>query len=262
MKFEDIASFDENPSPSMEVSKKPKGNGKIKIILIAIVVITIVGIVVVLSLSGSKKEEAPVQLDVNSRLVQSLYVTVHDFKSASPYWMYENENSSNISSMTEINKMALTYLNLKGVDFQAVDDCSKLEPSLPEYGKLVCGERTKIDRADVQRSYSEIFGDGATITTAVAMKVDPKYDTYVYDPSQDAYFLYSKATENDKKIKTGYKYNFQIYKAEKQGDIIQIYESLEVTNSSGGVELTTKYRYTFRYGSDMLYSYINVECLE
>lgn len=261
MKFEEITSYNDGATPNMNTNKKKKGNSKL-LLFIGIAIIVIIVVVVIFSMSGNKKETGPVELDVNSRLVQSLYVTVHDFKSSSPYWMYENENSNNISSMTEINKMALTYLNLKGVDFQAVEDCKDLTESLPDYGRLVCGERTKIDREDVQRSYSEIFGDNATLTTAVAMKVDPKYETYVYNPAEDAYFLYTKATENDKKTRTGYKYDFQIYKAEKQGDIIQIYESLEVTNSTGGIELTTKYRYTFRYESDMLYSYVNVECLE
>ena len=267
MKFEEIASFDDNSTSfgndmGGSNGSKKKADGKFKMILIAAIVVVIIIGVVVYSMLSKPKEATTVELDVNSRLVQSLYVTVHDFKSSSPYWMYQNENSSNISSMTEVNKMVLTYLNLKGVDFQAVDDCSSLTQSLQDYGKLVCGDRTRIDREDVQRSYSEIFGDGAQITTATAMKVDSKYETYVYDGTIDAYLLYTRATETDKPTKTSFNYDYNIYKAEKTGDIIQIYESLEVTNSSGGVELTTKYRYTFEFGDDMLYSYTNVECLE
>lgn len=265
MKFEEIASFDNNGASygnDMGGSSKKKANGKFKTIIIAAVVIVLIIVVVVYKMFSKPKEPERVALDVNSRLVQSLYVTVHDFKSSSPYWMYQNENSSNISSMTEVNKMVLTYLNLKGVDFQSVENCSSLTQSLPDYGKLVCGERTKIYREDVQRSYSEIFGDKAQITTATAMKVDPKYETYVYDATIDAYLLYTRATETDKPTKTSFRYNYDIYKAEKIGNIIQIYESLEVTNSSGGVELTTKYRYTFEFGDDMLYSYTTVECLE
>lgn len=117
--------FDEMVSNKNATNKA----SKIRLLLIigvSVVVIVILYFVFKLIFSGNNTKNKVVTLDKNSRLVQSLYTSVHDFKSSSPYWMYSNEKSSIIADMTEDNKMVLAYLNLKGTDFLAADDCSSL----------------------------------------------------------------------------------------------------------------------------------------
>lgn len=254
MKFDDIPATD-NPSKG---SKKKK-NSLFMPILIGVIFLVVLLIIYSFYNSGSKDSKT-VELDTNSRLVQSLYTSVHDFKATSPYWMYEGETSTSIASMTEGNKMVLAYLNLKASDFLEPDDCSKL-PQESYYGKLVCSNKTMILREDVERSYKEVFGDNVTMSTSINMRADPKYEVYVYNAEQDAYLLYSSAsTESEQKFSKVYKYNYDVYKAEKVGDTIKIYEELTVERAATGeVENRSKYLYTFVLASDNLYSYTNIE---
>lgn len=249
MKFDDI--------PATNNSSNNK-EGKSFFIPVLIAVVVFVVILIAYSMTSSKSSEV-VQLDTKSRLVQSLYTSVHDFKSTSPYWMYEGENSSSIANMTEGNKMVLAYLNLKASDFLAADNCSTL-PQTSYYGNLVCSDKTMIKREDVERSYKEVFGDSVTLNTTVNMKVDPNYEVYMYNSEQDAYLLYSSATEDTQKFSKAFRYNYEIYQAEKVGDTIRIYEKLTVERvSTGNVENESKYLYTFTLAEDNLYSYTSIE---
>ncbi len=246
--------FDEIPATNNGNSDEKKS----LFMPILIVVIVLVVILIAYSMSSSASSES-VELNTNSRLVQSLYTSVHDFKSTSPYWMYDGESSSSIANMTESNKMALAYLNLKASDFLEPDNCSIL-PQTSYYGSLVCSDKTMIKREDVERSYKEVFGDTATLNTAVNMKVDPNYDVYMYNSEQDAYILYSSADSNTQKFSKVFRYNYEVYKAEKVGDTIKIYEKLTVERvSTGAVENQSQYLYTFVLADDNLYSYTSIE---
>ena len=246
----------------MDINKKPKKKKNIilKIILIILIVFTIsVGIYI---LASHKKEKPPKKekLDVHSRLVQSLYTSVHDFKSPEPYWMYAKENNSIISEMSEGNKLVLTYLNLKASDFiEADEEQCQLLPQNNEYGDLVCSDKTIIMRKDIERSYKEVFGDKATLDVALNIKLDPKQNSsYVYIPEMDSYILYSKLKEKPKMDKN-HKYIYDVYKAEKIGTDIKVYESLEVKNKNGESLQFERYCYTFKLGKDNLYSYYSIE---
>lgn len=255
MKFDDIPATD-----NQSKENKEKKKSLFMPILIGCVLLCIILIIYSFYSSGNKSNSKVVELDTNSRLVQSLYTSVHDFKATSPYWMYEGETSTSIASMTEGNKMVLAYLNLKASDFLRPDDCSKL-PQESYYGKLVCSDKTMILREDVERSYKEVFGDNVTMGTSINMRSDPKYEVYVYNAEQDAYLLYSsEPAESSQKFSKTYKYNYNIYKAEKIGDTIKIYEELSVERvATGEVENRSKYLYTFVLSSDNLYSYTNIE---
>lgn len=231
----------------------------LKIVIIVVVAITIFLVLYFILkgvLGGNKPEVKEEKLDTNSRLVQSLYTSVHDFKSTSPYWMYGGERSSIIADMTETNKMVLAYLNLKASDFLEADDCTTLTQE-NSYGKLVCSDKTIIKREDVERSYKEVFGDQYTMSTG-NIKVNPENDTYVYDDAIDSYVLYSKNSSKENFSKD-FKYNYDIYQAEREGDTIRIYESLEVINKAGETVDEAKYLYTFKLASDNLYSYYSIE---
>ena len=79
MKFEEMVS-------NKSATKKAK---TLKIAILAAIVITVFFVLYFLLKSLMGGNEKPVQvekLDTNSRLVQSLYTSVHDFKSTSPYW--------------------------------------------------------------------------------------------------------------------------------------------------------------------------------
>ena len=162
-----IMKFDDIPATNNEKGKKSL------FIPILIVVIIIVAILIVYSIVNGSGKSKVIELDTNSRLVQSLYTGVHDFKSTSPYWMYDGENTSSIANMTESNKMVLAYLNLKASDFLASNNCQLL-PQENYYGKLVCNDKTVIMREDVERSYKEVFGNNVILNTAVNMKVNPE----------------------------------------------------------------------------------------
>lgn len=277
--------------------EKVDGNDKKKksyFIPILIVVCVLVFGLIIYSVTSSKKGSGKLQeLDPNSRLVQSLYVSVHDFKSTSPYWMYDGENSSNIADMTDGNKMVLAYLNLKGSDFLEPDDCSIL-PEESSYGRLLCTNKTIVKKEDMERSFKEVFGDKVTMPTDIIVKVDPKDELYVYNSEFDSYLLYSaidkyefdklmdahKGNYNEdkeavkkyyldivaqrrakrKKFSKTFKYNYNVYKAEKEGDVIRVYEDLTVERAENGtLENQSKYLYTFVLGEDNLYSYTSIE---
>ena len=246
--------FDDIPATNSNNSKE----GKSFFIPVLIIVIVFVVILIAYSVSSSKDAEVT-PLDVKGRLVQNLYTSVHDFKSSSPYWMYEGENSSSISNMTEPNKMVLAYLNLKASDFLVADNCSTL-PQTSYYGNLVCNDKTVIKREDVERSYKEVFGDNATLNTTVNMRVDPNYDVYVYNSELDSYILYSSAPADAQRFNKAFRYSYEIYQAEKVGNTIRIYEKLTVERvSNGNIENESKYLYTFTLAEDNLYSYTSIE---
>jgi ABC-type Na+ efflux pump permease subunit len=250
--------FDEMVSKSK--STKKSFNTKI----LFLVIIGIVGIIIVIfvfkAIFSGKEKVTIVSLDKNSRLVQSLYTTVHDFKSTSPYWMYDGESSSIISDMTEVHKMVLAYLNLKGVDFLEADDCTSL-PSENDYGKLVCSDKTIIKREDVERSYQEVFGDKFQMSTDVNIKVNPNNDTYVYNEDIDSYVLYTQGSK-DELFSTDYSYNYDIYKAEREGDVVRVYESLDVEDKTGSIVESAKYLYTFKMSDDNLYNFYSIESVK
>lgn len=248
MKFDDIPATNSNNSKE----------GKSYFLPVLIVIIVFVVILVAYSVSSSKDAES-VPLNVKSRLVQSLYTSVHDFKSSSPYWMYEGENSSSISNMTEPNKMVLAYLNLKASDFLAADNCSIL-PQTGYYGNLVCNDKTLIKREDMERSYKEVFGDNATLNTTVDVRIDPYYDVYVYNSELDSYIFYTSAKADTQRFNKAFRYNYEIYQAEKVGNTIKIYEKLTVTRvSNGNIENESKYLYTFTLADDNMYNYTSIE---
>ena len=249
MKFEEMVS-------NKSATKKDK---TLKIAMLAAIVITVFFVLYFLLKSLMGGNEKPVQvekLDTNSRLVQSLYTSVHDFKSTSPYWMYGGEKSSIIADMTESNKMVLAYLNLKASDFLEADDCTKLTQE-NSYGKLVCSDKTIIKREDVERSYKEVFGDQYSMSTG-NIKVNPSNDTYIYDESIDSYVLYSKNSGKENFSKD-FQYNYNVYQAEREGETIRIYESLEVIDKNNVVRESVKYLYTFKLADDNLYSFFSIE---
>lgn len=249
MKFEEMVS-------NKSATKKAK---TLKIAMLAAIVITVFFVLYFLLKSLMGGNEKPVQvekLDTNSRLVQSLYTSVHDFKSTSPYWMYGGEKSSIIADMTESNKMVLAYLNLKASDFLEADDCTKLTQE-NSYGKLVCSDKTIIKREDVERSYKEVFGDQYSMSTG-NIKVNPSNDTYIYDESIDSYVLYSKNSGKENFSKD-FQYNYNVYQAEREGETIRIYESLEVIDKNNVLRESVKYLYTFKLADDNLYSFFSIE---
>ena len=249
MKFEEMVS-------NKSATKKAK---TLKIAMLAAIVITVFFVLYFLLKSLMGGNEKPVQvekLDTNSRLVQSLYTSVHDFKSTSPYWMYGGEKSSIIADMTESNKMVLAYLNLKASDFLEADDCTKLTQE-HSYGKLVCSDKTIIKREDVERSDKEVFGDQYSMSTG-NIKVNPSNDTYIYDESIDSYVLYSKNSGKENFSKD-FQYNYNVYQAEREGETIRIYESLEVIDKNNVLRESVKYLYTFKLADDNLYSFFSIE---
>ena len=129
------------------------------------------------------------------------------------------------------------------------------------FGKLVCSDKTIIKREDVERSYQEVFGDRFQMSTDVNIKVNPNNDTYVYNEDIDSYVLYSKGT-NDDLFSKDFTYNYDIYKAEREGDTVRVYESLDVEDKTGSIVESAKYLYTFKMSDDNLYSFYSIESVK
>ena len=121
--------------------------------------------------------------------------------------------------------------------------------------------KTIIKREDVERSYQEVFGDRFQMSTDVNIKVNPNNDTYVYNEDIDSYVLYSKGT-NDDLFSKDFTYNYDIYKAEREGDTVRVYESLDVEDKTGSIIESAKYLYTFKMSDDNLYSFYSIESVK
>ena len=99
------------------------------------------------------------------------------------------------------------------------------------------------------------------MSTDVNIKVNPNNDTYVYNEDIDSYVLYSKGT-NDDLFSKDFTYNYDIYKAEREGDTVRVYESLDVEDKTGSIIESAKYLYTFKMSDDNLYSFYSIESVK
>jgi len=252
--------FDELPD-----KKKNKKIGKWFIIaLIAIIIMVSIGALifyVAKTLNSSKKESTvetgPVILDVNNRLVQSLYYKVHDFHSYSPYWIYSGESVNMIASLSTKAKNSLAYLNLKNSDFYEVD-CNSVPKTIEGYPNFSCvNGKNAISRNDFLRAHRDLYGAASEVDTDIVIKANPvETKVYVYVSNIDSYVLYS----NGKEGRTESKYDYQLTKAEKNDNFIKIYESIAYESATGTQKHIT-YVYTFKMEDDNLYTYYSIQSI-
>ena len=94
-----------------------------------------------------------------------------------------------------------------------------------------------------------------------SMKVNPDNDTYVYNEDIDSYVLYSK-NKDEEPFSKDFTYDYDIYRAERDGNTVRIYESLDVSDKTNTVVESAKYLYTFVMSDDNLYSYYSIESVK
>ena len=203
------------------------------------------------------QEEQTKELELNNRLVQSLYREVGS--SDGMYWMYnglDNLDKINIQSMPEINKMDLVYVNIRQTDIEVIS-CYNV-PEMPDVGQCFEEQGTQmISREVVEETYRKLYGSTASLDLNAIMYTDfNNVGRYVYIESLDAYVLYTIAAGGS----SAATYQKQLTKAEQIGNQIKLYETITITPFDETQQPTTEnYIYTFEMDTDGMYNYITRE---
>lgn len=215
--------------------------------------------------NSSKKEE----LDVNSRLVQSLYnkVVLPD-NSSHKYFMYEDNDNYVASDASSSSKLTLAYYNLKVTDIRTlssdISDLSSVSQTNTisglNYSYVLDNEEfdngfhsyytiSFIPYDKMSNSYRDLFGADAVIDKSIPIKTDcynVRY--YIYNETLDGYIPY--ITEGGG-ISGSY-FTVEIIKAVKKDNQILIYEFVKEIPLGDGIEVrdSSTYVYTFQIEDD------------
>ena len=209
------------------------------------------------------------ELDINSRLIQSLYgKVVLDDDTNYKYFMYENNDNYIVSDASSSSKLTLAYYNLKATDIRTLSsDISDLSSVLQtntisglNYSYVLDNEEfdneffsyytvSFIPYDKMSNSYRDLFGDDAAIDKSVPIKTD-YYNVryYIYNETLDGYVPY--ITEGGGT--SGSYFIGKVTKAIKSDGEILIYESLEEIPLGDGIEVASPstYVYTFQVEDD------------
>lgn len=228
-----------------------------------------------------KKEEAK-ELDINSRLVQSLYNKISSESEESTwdtYWIYQNpdndfnmEEDFNIETSNETIKMQIVYSNLANKNKLNIN-CN--EYKIPDYQNdyySLCYAKQTMNFTDDQAAYSKdyiesvyksIFGSKSKLDTSVPMRSNfYGLPTYYYIPDYDMYFAYR--AELGGVIGTG-GYTSKLEKATQKEEQIKLYEKVEkygpkdddLSTLEEELEDTFTFIYTFEQEEDGMYAFIS-----
>lgn len=225
--------------------------------------------------STEEKNNKEEKLEVNSRLVQSLYnKVVLDGESYHKYFVYENNDNYIVNEASEMSKLTLAYQNLKKDEFGNVN-ISNLPPTMVipgytyssytlPYHTLCKGDVSGLgdnyvsffSYDDLMESYRDLFGNKAHVDKSIPIRTDPynvKY--YVYNESLDGYVPY--ITEGGGT--SGSYFSGEVTKAVKLNNQIIIYEKVTETPLGSGVEVSdpATYVYTFNIEDDGMYSFVS-----
>ncbi len=283
----------------MEEKKKSNKGLIVVIIILVITLLSLGGYVLVdkgIIKIGTKEDNKIIekedtkgeeQLDINSRLVQTLYNQVTTgITSCQRNWIYRDAEGKEkdefyAEKATEEEKMNFVG-NLLSEKNRIYIDCTNTEiPSTMKSGEWtktsVC-ESNKLNyiqeaeygytKKYIDFIYKSIFGGNAKVDTNIAINSDPYYvGSYIYIPALDKYILYE--------IEGGgtcgpTSYNVTIEKAIIMGKELKIYEKEILSTLTGGndgalgtmddeveEEKTSNYIYTFEKESDGMYKFIS-----
>ncbi len=210
------------------------------------------------------------EIDINSRLVQTLYKSVTDSKGMtkdfiiSPHWMYSSQDKILVSSMEEESKMSLVYINLPWNAFSHVDcksegiDASKVIDNI-SYGSCLPNESetsdyyNAISKEEVENVYYKLFGTSKKIDTSIPINTTGgKSVVYVYIPQLNQYIRYFFITGGAIQGEVTAK----ITRAVQKEDQLQIYEQVTTTGLENQEE---NYIYTFKLEKDGMYTFYSRE---
>ena len=219
--------------------------------------------------SVEKQNNADEELDINSRLIQSLYgKVVLDDDTNYKYFMYENNDNYIVSDASSSSKLTLAYYNLKATDIRTlssdISDLSSVSQTNTisglNYSYVLDNEEfdngffsyytvSFIPYDKMSNSYRDLFGDDAVIDKSIPIKTD-YYNVryYIYNETLDGYVPY--ITEGGGT--SGSYFVGKVTKAIKSDGEILIYESVEEVPLGDGIEVASPstYVYTFQVEDD------------
>ena len=223
---------------------------------------------------GEVEVEEKEELDVNSRLVQSLYnsVSLSDGNDISWYkfWFYSGSIQGSFElgdfisdEADELDKMKIVGLNLKSSS-RKYNLCDISIPSILDDGRYSsCEENTtqySYSRSYVESVYKSIFGKNAKLDTSVLIWMDVYGGSaYYYVKEYDAYFEYHASVGGT--VGPG-GYETSINKAYKVGSSLIIYEDVKLTSyktddlSKPTIEEFYNV-YTFELEDDGMYKFVS-----
>ena len=275
---------------SSNFEKKAKKNNKgivILSVLLILVILLFAGYVLVdreiisfeknANNSDVVEKEEKIELDINSRLVQSLYdsVTV-DGDGWFKYWVYSDSRDTSsfddfyVESASEQIKMNIVGMNL-AESKRKYFNCSSVNiPKENSFGVSVCYANTmpgyegiytprSYDREYVEGVYKEIFGKDAKLDTSADIPVNYfGSESYSYVASEGVYVLY--VTESGGTGGPG-GYTTSLKSATKDGDKLYIYENVknEIYDDNEVLQKTVNFVmvYTFELEDDGMYKFVS-----
>lgn len=221
---------------------------------------------------NDKTEVKEEQLDINSRLVQSLYNKVVSANDNGKYWMYDyhlNKNETTdyfVSKSDEKTKMNLVGNNLNN-NKTTIIECDNSIPNTVKIDgydyKSACYARsegaygyipTSYEKSYVEMIYKDLFGNDAKLDTSIDIQFAMYApEMYHYIESIDKYVLY--VAEGGGTSATTY--SGMVTKAIKLGNKLKITEKVTVTDP----EETKNYNYvyTFKLEDDEMYTFVSRE---
>lgn len=279
------------------MEKEKKVNGKIVVIIILSVLllaaVSYIGYDILFvkeesSIGNQKsnknrKSTKEKELDIHSRLVQTLYHKVtSDENGWTIFWRYADAGVNyshgdlsltdfNINNASEEVKMKLVELNLKDAEKQWIECSTANIPKQVDVYRSVCyaneldithnGSQYGYTKSYVESIYKELYGTHAELDTSVDIYTDMNtVGKLVYINSLDMYVFYQ--TEGGGTSGPG-GYSTKISKATSNGKTIKIEQAVTKTeyqdDSSPISPIISNYTlvYTFRLDSDGMYNFIS-----
>ena len=207
------------------------------------------------------KEE---NLDVNSRLVMDLYLSVtSNDDSVFKYWMYDTDNF-NVDNATEESKLKIVGINLNETKstLYSCDDSSIPERLNDNYINVCVANKEwqanysaiAYNKKYVESLYKKIYGNDAKLDTSVDIYSTSLGARFHYIKQLDQYVLYMVMNDGTScgTLKSS------IVKATKTDDILKIYEAVDKYECGEETKSdTTSYVYTFKLDEDGMYNFIS-----
>ena len=203
-------------------------------------------------------------LDINSRMVQSLYNKVGLVgDSSNRYETYKKSDNILVSEMCDEDKLALVYTNLLSYSFQTLPN-ENLDQEITtnnsdynfNYQLLLTsyGHINFIPFSDVELGFKELFGQDATFSKDSIMRVDSdSLGIYVYNNTLNGYIEYTNVGGIEGRIS----YKGSVVSAKKSDKNITITEEVTAVPPEGSPTTVGNYVYTFNIDDDGMYSFVS-----
>lgn len=247
--------------------------------------------------SKVKKESKKEKLDINSRLVQTLYRKVSDESEAdenfgySYFWKDEQNDSSNnavvgklpedyyVKDASELSKMAYVGYNLGEAKKELVV-CTGNNLPQNTVSKNINGNNITLhsgcdqtynnnatftysySKNEIERIYKDLYGNDATLDTSIVIPLNQYHvENYVYDEKLDKYVLYYIVGGG---IQGSGGFTTKLEKAVRTNDEVKIYEKVKLeyyeendSEAKNPLYKEATYIYTFKLDSDSMYTFVS-----